>query len=47
VFEELVLKHYGPDIRLKNSSVQGMDVINSNFYAGVVKLTAEVIKTNV
>mgnify|MGYP004001083959 FL=1 len=46
-FEELVLKHYGPDIRLKNSSVQGMDVINSNFYAGVVKLTAEVIKTNV
>jgi hypothetical protein len=46
-FEELVLKHYGPDIRLKNSSVQGMDVINSNFCAGIVKLTAEVIKTNV
>jgi len=46
-FEQLVLKHYGPDIRLKNSSVQGMDVINSNFCAGIVKLTAEVIKTNV
>ncbi len=46
-FEELVLKHYGPDIRLKNSSVQGMEVINSNFCAGTVKLTAEVIKTNV
>ena len=46
-FEELVLKHYGPDIRLKNSSVQWMEVINSNFCAGTVKLTAEVIKTNV
>ena len=46
-FEEIVLKHYGPDIRLKNSSVQGMEVINSNFCAGTVKLTAEVIKTNV
>ena len=46
-FEELVLKHYGPNMRLKNSSVQGMDIINSNFCAGIVKLTAEVIKTNV
>ena len=46
-YEEIVLKHYGPNIRLKNSSVQGMDVINSNFCAGIVKLTAEVIKTNV
>jgi hypothetical protein len=32
---------------LKNSIVQGMEVINSNFYAGIVRMTVEVINTNV
>jgi hypothetical protein len=46
-YPDLINKHYGGKIRLTNSSVQGMDTINSNFYAGIVKLTAEVIKGDV
>ena len=46
-FAELAHKHAGDSIWLKNSSVQGMEVINSNFYGGIVKLTAEVIKQTV
>ena len=34
-------------IRLKNANVQGMELINSNFYAGIVRLTAEVISTKI
>lgn len=30
-------------LRFKNSSVQGMDLINTNFYAGIVRLTAETV----
>lgn len=32
---------------LKNSIVQGMELINSNFYAGIVRMTAEVISTKI
>jgi len=46
-YPDLINKHYGGKIRLTNSSVQGMDTINSNFYAGIVKLTTEVIKGDV
>lgn len=34
----------GP-LRLKNSTVQGMQLINTNFYAGIVRLTAETVET--
>jgi hypothetical protein len=34
-------------LRLKNSTVQGMELINSNFYAGIVRLTAETIETTI
>jgi hypothetical protein len=46
-YPDLVNAHYGGKVRLVNSSVQGMDTINSNFYAGIVKLTTEVIKGDV
>lgn len=48
-YPDLVNKHYkdGGNLRLTNSSVQGMDVINSNFYAGIVKLTTEVIRPKI
>ena len=32
---------------LKNSTVQGMELINSNFYAGIVRSTLEVISTKI
>jgi hypothetical protein len=46
-YPDLVNAHYGGRIRFIDSSVQGMDTVNSNFYAGIVKLTTEVIKGDV
>lgn len=46
-YPDLVNSHYGGAIRLTNSSVQGMDMINSNLYAGIVKLTTQVIHTDI
>lgn len=43
-YPELVHKFYKGKIRLKNSTVQGMELINSNFYAGIVRMTTETIQ---
>lgn len=43
-YPELVNNYTKGSLRLKNSSVQGMELINSNFYAGIVRLTAESIE---
>lgn len=43
-YPELITKYPRGSMWLKNSSVQGMDLINSNFYAGIVRLTAEIIE---
>ena len=42
-YPDLVKNHYGGHLRLSNSSVQGMESINTNLYGGIVKLTAGVI----
>jgi hypothetical protein len=44
-YPDLIENYYRGGVRLKNSTVQGMDLINSNFYAGIVKMTAETIET--
>ena len=46
-YPDLVNAHYGGHIRLANSSVQGMEAINSNLYGGIVKLTAGVIHADI
>lgn len=43
-YPELVDNFYKGPLRLKNSVVQGMQLINTNFYAGIVRLTAETIE---
>lgn len=42
-YPDLVNTHYGGRMTLTNSSVEGMEIINSNVYAGIVKFTTEVI----
>lgn len=44
-YPDLIENYYRGSVRLKNSVVQGMDLINSNFYAGIVRMTAETIET--
>ena len=44
-YPDLIENYYRGSVRLKNSTVQGMDLINSNFYAGIVRMTAETIET--
>lgn len=34
-------------LRFYNSIVQNMDTVNTNFYAGIVRTTTEIIKTNI
>jgi hypothetical protein len=46
-YPELLEKYPRGSLRLKNSIVQGMDLINSNFYAGIVRLTAESIEATI
>jgi hypothetical protein len=43
-YPELITKYNRGSMWLKNSTVQAMDLINSNFYAGIVRLTAEIIE---
>jgi hypothetical protein len=43
-YPDLVNMYFRGALRLKNSNVQGMELINSNFYAGIVRLTAETIE---
>ena len=46
-YPDLVSRHYGGRIRLINPSVQGMEMVNSNIYAGIVKFTTEVIALDI
>lgn len=46
-YPDLINKHFRGKVRLKNSTVQGMDLVNSNFYAGIVRMTVETIEENI
>lgn len=46
-YPDLIDKYYKNKLRFKNSTVQGMDLINTNFYAGIVRLTVESIQENI
>jgi hypothetical protein len=46
-YPDLLEKYYRGKLRFKNSTVQGMDLINSNFYAGIVRITVESIEENI
>jgi len=46
-YPDLIQKYASNRIRLKNSVVQGMDMINTNFHAGIVRLTAETIHNKI
>ena len=46
-YPDLVHRYYNGKIWLKNSVVQGMELINSNFYAGIVRMTAETIQERI
>jgi hypothetical protein len=46
-YPDLIQKYAFNRIRLKNANVQGMDLINTNFYAGIVRLTAEIINSKI
>jgi len=43
-YPDLVDTYFKGKMRFKNSTVQNMDVINSNFYAGIVRMTIETIE---
>jgi hypothetical protein len=47
IYPNLVENFYRGNVRLKNSSVQDMRLINSNFYAGIVRLSLETIETTI
>lgn len=46
-YPELVDYYRGERLRFQNSIVQGMELINSNFYAGIVRTTVETIYTSI
>lgn len=46
-YPDLIDKYYRGKLRLKNSSVQSMSLINSNFYAGIVRMTIESIEETI
>jgi len=46
-YPDLVNTYTGRRLRFQNSIVQGMELINSNFYAGIVRTTTEVINTSI
>lgn len=46
-YPEIVDKHFDIKMSFKDSNVQGMELINSNFYAGIVRVTMESIRTNI
>jgi hypothetical protein len=46
-YPDLVSTHYRGKMRFKNSLVQSMDLINSNFYAGIVRFTVETIELTI
>ena len=46
-YPELLERFPRGSLRLYNSVVQGMKIINSNFYAGIVRMTAQSIETTI
>lgn len=46
-YPDLVNNYYRGSLRFKNSSLQSMKIINSNFYAGIVRMTLETIETSI
>jgi hypothetical protein len=42
-YPDLIYNYYGGTIRLKNSLVQNMELFNSNFFAGIVRITLDTI----
>jgi hypothetical protein len=46
-YPDLVSKYPRGTMFLKNSAVQAMDLINTNFYAGIVRLTVETIEPTI
>ena len=46
-YPELVNLYPNGYIRLENSSVQNMQLYNSSFFGGIVKLTATIIDQNI
>ena len=46
-YPDLVQSYYRSNLRLKNSSVQNMKLVNGNFYAGIVRMTLETIETSI
>tara|TARA_R110002020_G_scaffold103752_17_gene243196 strand:+ start:2139 stop:3119 length:981 start_codon:yes stop_codon:yes gene_type:complete len=46
-YPDLIQNHFLRRLRFKSTSIQGMDMINSNLYGGIVKLAAEVIDTTI
>ena len=46
-YPDLIDQYQGGAARFVDATVQGMEIINSNFTAGIARLTTEVIKTNI
>lgn len=46
-YPDLISKHLYGTMYLKNTQVQNMKLINSNFFAGIVRMTSEVINTQI
>lgn len=46
-YPDLINDYTGNSLRFQNAIVQGMELINSNFYAGIVRMTTEVINTSI
>jgi hypothetical protein len=46
-YPELIQNFPGGTMTLKNTVVQGMKSINTNFYAGIVRMTIDIIKLNI
>jgi len=46
-YPDLINTYYRSKLRLKNSIVQGVETINTNLYAGIVRITAESIEPTI
>ena len=46
-YPELIDQYPGGKMTFKNATVQGMKLINSNFYAGIVRITTDIINLNI
>ena len=46
-YPELIENYPGGKMVFKNTTVQGMKLINSNFYAGIARMTIDIIKLNI